>query len=74
MTPIALAAVAFAVAIPNRALAAHDQFQATIADGGAGEAGELRTLQDSRTRPWIIRRPARSRCSRAAAGPLSTAR
>ena len=38
---VALAFVAFAS--PNRVLAASDRFKATIADGGAGEAGEMRT-------------------------------
>ena len=39
---VALAFVAFAS--PGRVLAASDRFKATIADGGAGEAGEMRTL------------------------------
>jgi hypothetical protein len=43
---MAIAAAALAVASPNRALAAHDRFQATIADGGENEAGELRTPQE----------------------------
>lgn len=46
MTPIALAAAALVIASPNRAVAANDRFKATIADGGAGNAGELRTPQE----------------------------
>ena len=34
-----------ALASPGRAVAASDRFRATIPDGGAGEAGELRTPQ-----------------------------